>query len=585
MDILVQKNALKLIRQIVNRAVATQPIIPFRPQKAAFPSGAVIEQPFPRKAPEAEGISSSHILSFLTELRDDSTLDMHGIMILRNGSVIAESAFGAYKLDTWHITHSMCKSITGLAVGMLIDEGRLSLDDRIVKIFDKKAPPLAAIMQKNLTVSHLLTMTSGAVFNEAGSVTEEDWVKGFLESTLKSEPGHTFSYNSMNSYMLSAIIKQITGQGLAEYLGERLFGPLGIKNFFWEKCPNGIEKGGWGLYICPEDMAKIGQLVLQRGLWNGKRLISEKWISESTAAKVKTPDTLGDFDYGYHIWTGRKQNSFLFNGMFGQNVIGFPDSGILIVSNAGNDEMFQQSSYFNLLNKYFGPDVSFSSVLPADKQAHKRLLRFAHERGLPAQNPIAAVFKRNRNLKQCMELSGKAYVLDNLKSRGIGFLPVIAQAVQNNFTSGLKGISFSLENRTLIIKIDEENASFSLPVGFSEPEYATADIYGEPYIIGTTGRFAENEDGDTVLKLRFSFIEIANSREIKLIFRGDKIKVFCSETPGVPYLRLILSSIEKNFTNSRIFGSVISKVDPDYLEYKIGRVMEPLLEGVQKTNR
>ena len=581
MDLFVQKNALKLVRQIADRAAITVPIIPYKPQKIAFAADFPTAQPFSRSAPESEGISSEHIMSFLKELRDDPTLDMHSIMILRNGSVISETAFGAYRLDTWHITHSLCKTITGLAIGMLIDEGRLSLNDRIVKIFDKKAPTLAAIMLKSLTVSHLLSMTSGIIFNESGAITDEDWVKGFLESTLKFEAGQNFAYNSMNSYMLSAVVKQITGQGLMEYLGERLWGPLGITNIHWETCPKGIEKGGWGMYICPEDIAKIGQLFLQRGLWNEKRLISEKWIADSISTKMITPDKLGDFDYGYHLWVGRDQKSFLFNGMFGQNVIGFPDSNILIVSNAGNDELFQQSSFFSISKKYFSSEFSPPSSLPNNRQAYKRLLKFQSDCGLTGQKGFSAVFNMRKRLpKQCGALSGKTYIIDNKKSKAIGFFPLISQAIQNNFTSGISNVSFSMENGAFFIEIGEENNSFKLPIGFSNAQYCTINYNGEPYIVGTFGRFARNEDDQMVLKLRFSFIEIANSREIKLTFSTSSVKLACSEIPGVPYFRLILSSLENSFSNNKIFGPVISKVDPEYVEYKIARILEPVLDGV-----
>ena len=182
---------------------------------------------------------------------------------------------------------------------MLIDEGKLSLNDKIVDIFADRLNKLNKFTHRNITVRHLLTMTSGIVFNVAGSVTENNWVKCFFESFLVSEPGKHFNYNSMNTYMLSAIVKTVSGHGLCEYLRPRLFEPLGIRNFYWEKCPMGIEKGGWGMYILPEDMLKIGQLLLNGGVWNGKRLISQEWIDAATSAQAAAPKSIGDFNYGY----------------------------------------------------------------------------------------------------------------------------------------------------------------------------------------------------------------------------------------------------------------------------------------------
>src|SRR5699024_4911566 len=143
---------------------------------------------------------------------------------------------------------------------------------------------------RSLTVRHLLTMTSGVDFDEVGAVTEEDWVKCYFESGVRFEPGAEFAYNSMNSYLLSAIVRERTGQGLSQVLRPRVFVPLGFGRVHWETCPRGIEKGGWGLYLCPEDMAKIGQLLLQKGRWNGRQLVSEEFLREMTRKQVDTPD-------------------------------------------------------------------------------------------------------------------------------------------------------------------------------------------------------------------------------------------------------------------------------------------------------
>ena len=164
-------------------------------------------------------------------------------------------------------------------------------------------------------------MRAGVIFGEAEALSEQDWVRAFLNSSLKGEPGTEFYYNSLNTYMLSAIVLRKTGKKLTDFLQERLFGPMGITDILWETCPSGIEKGGWGLYIRPEDIAKLGQLVMDEGMWHGQQLISAEYIRTATAAHASPPPELGDFDYGYQIWVGRKTPAFLFNGMLGQNVL------------------------------------------------------------------------------------------------------------------------------------------------------------------------------------------------------------------------------------------------------------------------
>jgi CubicO group peptidase (beta-lactamase class C family) len=352
MDLVTDSRALMMVRQLLDNTSATRAVFEQKPQKPAFTPSA-IQKAFERVSPESQGVDSTRVADFLNAMRDDPTLDMHGVVILRNGKVLAEATFGAYDQSGGHITHSECKSITGLAVGILIGEGKLSLDDRIADIFGPRMNRINRLTHRNITIRHLLTMTSGVTFNEAGSVTETDWVKCFLESAVLKEPGTSFNYNSMNTYMLACAIRQITGEGLTTYLTPRLFRPLGIENFFWEKCPMGNEKGGWGLYILPEDIAKIGQMVLDGGRFEDRQIVPEDWIKEATRAQVETPKSLGDYNYGYQIWVGRNERSFLFNGMFGQNVLGFFDSGVLLVSNAGNNELFQQSSYYSLATGCF----------------------------------------------------------------------------------------------------------------------------------------------------------------------------------------------------------------------------------------
>lgn len=148
-----------------------------------------------------------------------------------------------------------------MAIGLLIDEGKLSLDENIYNIFPGKVNPLFKIFRPEITVRHLLTMTSGVTFNESGIVSGNDWLESYLNAPVTGKPGTEFQYNSLNTYVLSAIVSAKTEMTLEEYLRPRLFEPLGITRYLWETCPKGITKGGWGLFICPEDMAKLGRSI------------------------------------------------------------------------------------------------------------------------------------------------------------------------------------------------------------------------------------------------------------------------------------------------------------------------------------
>ena len=183
----------------------------FAPQKEAFGDFASPETYFPRVVPESEGISSEKLTQMLRELAAARHTDMHHLLVLRNGHVICECNFAPYRSGIWHATYSMCKSITGMAAGFLISEGKLSLDENVYDIFEKRNGLLQKILRPNLTVKHLLTMKSGVQFNEMGVVSGNDWVDSFLNAPVKGTPGEAFEYNSMNTYLLSAIIQERTG--------------------------------------------------------------------------------------------------------------------------------------------------------------------------------------------------------------------------------------------------------------------------------------------------------------------------------------------------------------------------------------
>ncbi|MDO4539868.1 MAG: serine hydrolase [Syntrophomonadaceae bacterium] len=581
MDLKMQTNAVKLVWSILDRRHNTTPIIPPYPHKTKFPEEGALEQPFPRCTPEEQGISSHYVADFLDELQKERGLDMHSIMILRNGQVIAEGDFGAYRSDVWHVTHSLCKSITGLAIGMMIDEKRLALDDKVVKLLERRAPALASLTFKNVTVRHLLTMSSGVNFGEGGAVTEENWVKCYLESIPRGEPDTDFAYNSMNSYILGAIIKEITGYGLTAYLKERLWKPLGITKVYWERCPKGLEKGGWGLYMCPEDMAKIGQLYLQKGNWQGRQLVSEQWIKDATTAQIATPQSFGAYDYGYHIWVGREEKSFLLNGMFGQNIIGYPDKQLLLVTTAGNNAIFQRSSYFALAHRYFGAGFVPGEPLREDPGAQKHLAKITQ--GLyrrPRGGKIMKFFSAEPLPKQCLILSGREYELDRRQTMNVGVFPLLAQALQNNYTTGLCELGFDIEDNVFYITLAEKDQSFRLPVGFDTPQYADITVHGEPYKVGITGQFATDEDDTPVLKLRLSFLELSNARLIKIFFYGERIRLGMSEMPDqrapLGALRLAL----KQNPNNKFIEALLSRVDDDYLVYKIERALAPTVSGM-----
>ena len=195
----------ELIWNMIARKTGNVGKVDFFPQKPAFPFGEGFpgreeaEQPLERAIPETQGISSAHIAAFLKDLALHESIDIHQIMLVRNGKVICECGFAPYPAGMWHASYSMCKSITGMAIGMLIAEGKLKLGDKVIDVFHTRKNLFNIFRLKDVTVENLLDMTSCVSFNETGIVSGNDWVRGYLESGLAGVPGRDFEYNSMNT--------------------------------------------------------------------------------------------------------------------------------------------------------------------------------------------------------------------------------------------------------------------------------------------------------------------------------------------------------------------------------------------------
>ena len=583
--------------------------VDYFPQKPDFPFDAVYEQAFVRATPESQGISSDLFAALLRELDASKDTDMHHFMALRHGKVICECNFAPYPKGMWHITHSMCKSITGMAIGMLIEEGKLKLNENIYDIFSDHMNAFSKIFRPVITVENLLTMTSGVTFNESGIVSGNDWLGSFLNASVNGKPGTEFQYNSLNTYVLSAIVTKRTGETLTEYLTPRLFGPLGITKYYWETCPKGITKGGWGLFLCAEDMAKLGLLYLQKGKWNGQQLVSEYWIEISTARHLKTQnDTYG---YGYQLWMEQRPGSFEYNGMLGQNVIIYPDMDMVLVTNAGNKEMFQDCIMLNIIRKYFPVNYHPADVLPENPLSYSLLKRLCGELENGENNnnrstSLRGGWKRNvvsrrkhsdkkysYRISAIVDLpsdhhsfmravSGRTYVMEQ---QNIGIAPLFVQVFHNNMTDGISEISFTYDAGNFWISFTEGEVIHKLPVGFGKAADGCVDLHGEHYLVATLGEFARDENDIPVLKLEVTFIEECVKRKAHIFFHEDNgIEIRWNETPGKKMILAGLSSITEELSGNFLYNSLLGdhNITTELLHRLMEQTIEPAVRGYLK---
>jgi CubicO group peptidase (beta-lactamase class C family) len=236
-----------------------------------------IEKQLTRCTPESQGIASAAIQAFV-EAIEGQGIELHSFLLLRHGAVVAEAGWAPYHPQRPHMLYSLSKSFTSTAVGMAVDEGRLSIDDRVLDFFPEEAPARVSRNLDAMRVRHLLSMSTGHAEDTTDYLhrrRDGNWIRAFLARPVKHEPGTFFLYNTGATYMLSAIVQKVTGLTLIDYLRPRLFEPLGIANPVWEVSPQGINTGGYGLSITTEDIARFGQFVLQKGKWQGRQLVSE----------------------------------------------------------------------------------------------------------------------------------------------------------------------------------------------------------------------------------------------------------------------------------------------------------------------
>jgi CubicO group peptidase (beta-lactamase class C family) len=298
-------------------------------------------QDLPRAAPESQGVSSEAIRQFVAAA-NASGISWHSFMLLRHGHVVAEGWWKPFESGMVHSLYSLSKSFTSTAIGLLVAEGKLDIHKPLVSFFPKDLPPNPSDHLKQITVRSLLTMNTGHgedTMPKMRAAKDVPWVRTFLAQPVEFAPGSHFLYNTGNTYMLGAIIFKLTGKTLEQYLAPRLFEPLGISGYDWEVSPQGLNTGGYGLRVKTEDIAKLGQMYLQKGNWMGKTILPPTWVEEATSFQTTSQEGTGDWSqgYGYQFW--RCTHGFYRgDGAYGQFCIVMPElDAVLAVTSQSPD--------------------------------------------------------------------------------------------------------------------------------------------------------------------------------------------------------------------------------------------------------
>lgn len=270
----------------------------------------------------------------INKLQKNGDLTLDSLLIIRNGYLVKENYYNGYNKTAMHLAYSLTKSVISALVGIAIEEEYLNLSQKMIDFFPDREIANMDSRKGNITIEHLLTMTSGLDWTDTLLVfwlVSENQVQYVLDRPMKHEPGAVFNYNTGSTHILSAILQNVTGKSTLQYAQEKLFGPLGIEDYEWADDNQGIYYGGHGLSLISRDMAKFGFLYLNNGTWEEEQLVTKEWVTNTTQLEVVINNEL---DYGHLWWIWTNHSAYMAIGIFGQYIVVFQDYDLVIVMTA-----------------------------------------------------------------------------------------------------------------------------------------------------------------------------------------------------------------------------------------------------------
>lgn len=497
----------KFIKQV---GVGTAGLIAAPSLLSAMPFDIDGPENLPRSTPEMQGVSSD-ALKKMYEAMDASDIEFHSVMVMRNGYVISEGWWEPYGAQYKHSLYSLSKSFTSAAVGLAINEGHFTVEDKVISFFPELLPSVISPNLAAMTVKHLLTMNTGHT-TEPG-LRGANWAQNFLAATVENAPGTFYLYNTSATYMLSAIVQKKTGKTLLEYLTPRLFEPLKIVGADWEQSPQGINSGGVGLRIRTEDIASFSQLYLNKGKWNGKQIIPASWIEDSSISHWdfktnpfggKSPKDVDDWQqgYGYQFWRTR-HNGYRSDGLYGQFGIILPDENLVV---AITEESFSTQKTLNFIWDILLPGVQ-KGKLPVNTNAQQALK--AETKSLKVKFKDAAKTSPIANT-----ISSKIFVLEDNKLNA-------------------KSVTFNITNNNCELIVHSDNGDRKLNYGINnwdkskngKMQYAQLPfpVPGLPNVTSVDVAGNATWLDDTTLYLATRAVETVNSDAITCKFDGNRV--------------------------------------------------------------
>lgn len=511
-----------------------------------------------RTLPESVGVSTESILDFIDAARERG-IAMHSLMILRHGKVAAELYWKPYCAESRNHVYSFSKTLTSVAIGLAAEEGLLDYDDRLCSFFPRYIESGSDERMYSVTIENLLTMTSGMVnVNEVTVTSKSDWVRFFLNSHLSSFPGEKFCYNSLNTYMLAAVLRKVMGQGLIEYLTPRLLEPLGITDIYSDKCPMGRDIGGWGIHMRTEDMARFGQLLLNNGRLDDRQILPASWLEKAVCSHTDTT-TDSKFPinddvrsgYGYQLWINRDGKSFRADGMLGQFALILPELDTVIVSTAGN------------MDEYAVLDLIWEKIIPfvgmdfeTDDASEEKLITASNELSIAKTEISIVPLLINR-------FNDVNYTLPPNRQ---SVFPFLFRYSKNRIISGIDSFRFSFGEQCSMRWTECETEN-TVPLIFDGQFHDTQiSFFGTSAPCSVYSHIKESAPDEYTLEIILTFTETPHSRHLFFAFSESGLTVRFNELPSYTDIAKFIGDM---VTSIRGISPQISKM--------IGRIAETTL--------
>lgn len=410
-----------------------------------------------RVAPTSVGIEPKQLMLMYDSLMTSELTEIHHVVVMVDGKIAGELHPKPFRAEHRHTLYSVSKTFAAVAVGLAVDDGLLSVEDHIDKFFPEYVKDEIDPRLRDITVKDMLTMQSG--FKTQGGMrnSQMHWVEYYLTRPLDADPGTRYSYDSIETYLLSAIVQKVTGKNILDLMNERVFHPMGITDAEWERCPDGIVTGGWGIYLSSHSQALFGQLLLQQGEWNGKQLVSKQWVKEMMTVHVVRDAN----DYGYQIWLCEYPGAWRADGAFGQYIIVVPQKNMVVVLNqcSRSKGWPERSNIWHTVVKN-----ALNCQIEATPAGLKQLAEYEENAQLP-------VLEGDSISELAKKYDGKTFVLGKNKL-------------------GWKSVNFNFKKGVTILEVtDSEGKTSAIELGYKN--WITSQLAGYPhYSISAKNRFS-----------------------------------------------------------------------------------------------